>query len=257
MLYMVSIILLILGFGIIFRKSLFPFSRKKGAIMDDIDRMLLLEKVVFYAHLPEEQKKEFERRVQDFLANIRIRGVGTSVDRLDELYVGASAIIPIFKFKHWIYRDLKEVLLYPNAFNQQFETRGENRRILGMVGKGSLSGKMILSKRALRMGFSNQTDKKNTAIHEFLHLIDDADGSIDGFPYALKDTPVSLPWFDLMNRKIKEIEHNKTDINRYGATNNAEFFAVAGEYFFERPELLKRKHPELFRLLDRWFCPSK
>jgi len=52
------------------------------------------------------------------------------------------------------------------------------------------------------------------------------------------------------------VEENRSDINVYGATNQAEFFAVVSEYFFERPQLLKEKHPELYGLLEKIFCRS-
>jgi hypothetical protein len=62
-----------------------------------------------------------------------------------------------------------------------------------------------------------------------------------------------LPWFDLMHKKIDKINENKSDINSYGATSKIEFFAVASEYFFERPKLLKRKHPILYKNLSQFF----
>ncbi|MCH7533654.1 MAG: zinc-dependent peptidase, partial [Gemmatimonadetes bacterium] len=36
-------------------------------------------------------------------------------------------------------------------------------------------------------------------------------------------------------------------------TNEAEFFAVTTEYFFERPGVMERKHPELYAMLSRVF----
>jgi hypothetical protein len=42
-----------------------------------------------------------------------------------------------------------------------------------------------------------------------------------------------------------------SDIDMYGATNPVEFFAVISEYFFERPDLLRSHHPELFEMLGR------
>jgi hypothetical protein len=62
-----------------------------------------------------------------------------------------------------------------------------------------------------------------------------------------------IPWLDLIQRKIKQIQANRSDINPYGATSKAEFFAVASEYFFERPDLLSTRHPELFKLLSAIF----
>ena len=56
-----------------------------------------------------------------------------------------------------------------------------------------------------------------------------------------------------MKQKIDEIDDNDSDINPYGATNKGEFFAVISEYFFERPKLLKRKHPKIFDILEDIF----
>ena len=95
--------------------------------------------------------------------------------------------------------------------------------------------------------------KKNVGIHEFIHLIDKEDGVIDGIPTVLNDKTYSLPWLDLINKKIEYIKANENNINPYGATNLQEFLAVTGEYFFERPHLLKAKHPELFDLLTKAF----
>jgi len=112
---------------------------------------------------------------------------------------------------------------------------------------------MILSKPALHHGFSNKSDKKNTAIHEFVHLIDKLDGSIDGIPELLLERQYTIPWIELINKKIEEIYDKKSDINPYGGTNRAEFYAVASEYFFERPKLLAKKHPKLYGLLENIF----
>ena len=56
-----------------------------------------------------------------------------------------------------------------------------------------------------------------------------------------------------MRKEIESILKDRSDINPYGATNEAEFFAVVSEYFFERPKLLKEKHPELYQLLSEIF----
>lgn len=243
-----------IGFLLVFRKSIFKTKRKEvKAPLRDSAKVLLDENVPFYNALKSEDKSRFEFKVQDFLLNIDITGVKTEVSELDRLLVASSAIIPIFNFDNWYYQNIDEVLLYPNSFNRQFETKGDERNILGMVGDGVMNGKMLLSRNALQLGFKNESDKKNTAIHEFVHLIDKSDGLTDGIPTLLMERQYLIPWLDLMNRKIEEIQKRKSDINRYGATNQTEFFAVASEYFFERPELLKKKHPELYRLLNSFF----
>jgi len=112
---------------------------------------------------------------------------------------------------------------------------------------------MILSKPALRKGFENEWSKSNVGIHEFIHLLDKADGAIDGLPEMLAQRQFTIPWVKLMHDKINEIRKNKSDINPYGATNQAEFLSVVGEYFFSQPHLFSKKHPELFNLMEELF----
>ena len=112
---------------------------------------------------------------------------------------------------------------------------------------------MILSQYELRQAFISKTSKSNVAIHEFVHLVDKTDGAVDGIPEFLLEKKYILPWLDLMQKKIEDIIDDKSDINPYGATNQAEFFAVVSEYFFERPDMLKSKHPELYELLKKIF----
>jgi len=220
-------------------------------------RVILENTVQFYKRLDDAGKRQFENRMQHFLSGIRITGVGTTVEDMDRVLIGASAIIPIYAFPGWEYVNLNEVLLYPETFNEEFEQEGDHRSVLGMVGSGAMQHVMILSQHALRQGFSNKSDKNNTAIHEFVHLIDKTDGDVDGVPGVLLQHQYTLPWLDMMHKGIKEIMEDKTDINPYGATNQAEFFAVVAEYFFERPDLLQSKHPELYNMLNKIFIPIK
>lgn len=232
---------------------------KKVTVTDPVPVLLkktLMDLVPFYLQLPEEKQELFEERAAHFLTQVRITGVKTTVEDIDRILIAASAIIPIFNFPGWQYRNLHEVLLYPDSFDHEYKQEGEGRNILGMVGSGAMNHVMILSQYELRQAFINKTGKDNTAIHEFVHLLDKTDGDIDGVPEALLDKKYIVPWLQLMQQEIKDIYDDKSDINPYGATNEAEFFAVVSEYFFERPALLKEKHPELYTLLVKIFNPS-
>lgn len=220
-------------------------------------RLILEKYVTFYNELGDEKKKMFESRMQQFLSTVRITGIGTTVDDDDRVFIAASAIIPIFGFPDWQYINLNEVLLYPGSFNDSFHQEGADRHTLGVVGTGAYQNIMILSKQELRNDFINKTGKDNTAIHEFVHLIDKTDGAVDGIPEFLLSKKYILPWLNLMQREIQQIMKDRSDINPYGATDPAEFFAVVSEYFFERPDLLHEKHPELFEILVRIFRTEK
>ncbi len=215
---------------------------------------LLEQHVPYYQSLPDDRKKIFSDRVSQFLGKVSIEGVDTDVDEVDKVLVASSAIIPIFAFEGWEYPNLTTVLLYPGTFNELYETEGEDRSILGQVGEGgALQSTMALSKPALHNGFTVTTSKENTGIHEFVHLLDKVDGSIDGTPEYMVPKEYLQPWLRQIHRHMKEIKTNKSDINPYGITNEAEFFAVVSEYFFKRPDLLQSKHPDLFTSLELIF----
>lgn len=216
---------------------------------------VLEQHVAFYKKLSDADKVVFIKRVQDFLKRTSINGVGTEVTDADKILVAASAIIPIFSFPDWRYRNIQEVLIYKNAFDKSYsQTEGE-RNVLGMVGDGAMNNTMILWQEALRRGF-DRDEGQNTAIHEFAHLLDKADGSVDGVPEYLMDKQQAAPWLKRIRQEIKNIrsgEADDADINVYAATNEAEFFAVITEYFFEKPQQLKEHHPKLYEDLERIF----
>ena len=216
-------------------------------------RLILNDKVDFYKELDVTSKERFEQDILDFLAEIDITGIETEVTDTDRILVGASAVIPLFGYPGWRYRNLNEVLLYNSTFDHDYETKGRERNILGMVGEGAMNRMMILSKPALHEGFENKKSKTNVGIHEFVHLLDKADGTINGIPDILMKNQFSIPWVKLMMDEIREIKEHDSDVNPYGATNEAEFLSVISEYFFKRPDLLKKKHPELFSLLESMY----
>ena len=220
-------------------------------------RQILAERVAFYLALTDSEKARFEQRTQVFLASTRITGVQTEVDDTTRLLVAASALIPVFGFPDWEYRNLGEVLIVPDAWQLENDPNREVKPLEGTL-LGSVQGfqnqhYMRLSKASLEQGFQDGTDRQNVGIHEFAHLLDEADGVIDGLPKAALPPALLKPWAELMHREIAAIQAGKSEINPYAATNEAEFFAVVTEYFFERPEKLQAQHPELHELLSQAF----
>jgi len=251
-------VLLLMGLGVLFGlyRYLTAKNRRRKAILrqpfPEAWRGILAEEVPFYRHLEETDQLRFEREVQLFLGEKRISGVRTRVDDKLRVLVAASAVIPVFGFPGWEYPGLEEVLIYPGAFTRDFAQTGEGRDVLGMVGEGAMSRVMILSKPAVLSGFRLHNDGHHTALHEFVHLVDAADGAYDGVP-ILQDKAYAQPWLDLIHEEMERIKHNDSRLRAYGATNKAEFFAVASEYFFEKPALLKKHHPELYECLSTLF----
>ena len=213
---------------------------------------ILRERVTFFTALDHARKVRFRQLVQVFLDEVRITGIRTEVDDTIRMLVAASAVIPIFGFHDWEYHRLREVLIYPDAFDDAYRTRGgSDEQILGMVGLHHLSGVMILSKPALLAGFAPQPGTHNVGVHEFAHLVENEAGE-----YGL---PPEVPWMAVRQwvryvaRELTHPSSRRTRISAYAYTNEHEFFAVLAEYFFTAPERLQRRDPALYALLRDLF----
>lgn len=225
--------------------------------MDAAHRNFLSKTVAFYKTLNPADKERFEHRCLSFIAATEFIGHNLDVSEEDKLLVAAGSVILAWGFEKWHYVKVDTVILVDRSFNEDSEFDQTDSHITGLVGTHHLRGKMILSQPALHQGFSNDNDKRNVAIHDFAHLIDMADGEVDGLPRQISEHSFSLPWLDLIATKIQKNNAKRSDIREYGATNNAEFFSVITEYFFERPKLLKRRHPKLYNALQKFYKQNR
>jgi Mlc titration factor MtfA (ptsG expression regulator) len=105
-------------------------------------------------------------------------------------------------------------------------------------------------------GVSDFTDGENVVLHEFAHQLDSLSGNTNGAP-PLRNNSYGT-WSKVLSEEFKELRddvyhRHKTVMNKYGATNPAEFFAVATETFFEKPQQLYLKHRELYDELRHYY----
>ena len=218
----------------------------------DAWEQILSAHVAFFVAMDAGGKARFRQVVQIFLDEVRITGIRTELDETVRVLVAASAVIPIFGFHDWDYHRLREVLIYPDAFDDDYQSaKGSDVAMLGMVGLHHLSGVMILSKPALLAGFAHPSGKQNVGVHEFAHLVErEADD------YGL---PPEVPWMVVRQwvryvaRELARPPEHHAHINRYAYTNSHEFFAVLAEYFFTSPDILKHKDPALYDMLRNMF----
>ncbi|MEC4890475.1 MAG: zinc-dependent peptidase [Nitrospira sp.] len=211
---------------------------------------ILRERVAFFTALDKAGQSRFRQLVQIFLDEVRITGIRTEVDETIRVLVAASAVIPIFGFHDWEYHQLREVLIYPDTFDDAYQHTSE-ASIVGMAGLHHLSGVMILSKPALLAGFAPDPGTHNVGVHEFAHLVE-----IEAGEYGL---PPEVPWMAVrqwvryVGRELARPSKHGAHINPYAYTNEHEFFAVLAEYFFTSPERLQRRDPALYALLRDLF----
>ena len=125
------------------------------------------------------------------------------------------------------------------------------------LGESWHRGAVVLSWDDVRRGAADIHDAQNVVLHEFAHQLDSESGGVEGLPDLPRGSLVSA-WARVLGREYRELaeeirRRHATLLDPYGATNPAEFFAVATETFFERPLALRRRHPELYEQLKLFY----
>ena len=229
---------------------------KAGALLlGEEERTLLRERVPLYARMPEVMRRRLDSVLQVFLHEIGFEPCGHLEEVTSEmrLIIGAQASLLLLDSGYQHFGKLRSVLIYLNAYEAKNDLGVESIRL----GESWSSGSVVLSWESVRQGAINPEDGLNVVLHEFAHQLDQFDGVADGLPVlkAREDYP---EWSEVMQSSFKELckkveKGQRTVLDDYGATNPAEFFAVATETFFERATALRREHPELFGQLKRFY----
>nr|WP_255216393.1 zinc-dependent peptidase [Pseudenhygromyxa sp. WMMC2535] len=220
-------------------------------------RRVLERRVAFYCELDAgEDRRRFEDDVRIFLAEQRIYGTGPEDARLplgDEtrLLIAASAAILGHGMPRFEWPRLRDVVVYPRAFDEDYHAEGhEGEDIAGMV---HAQGPILYSERDLRRGFRRR-DGHNVGLHELAHVLDFADGHADGHPVGAQWASAA-PWTEIIADRLARLRRHRYPhvLRDYAGTNEAEFFAVAVEAFFERPRALQNSDAELYEMLCEYF----
>jgi Mlc titration factor MtfA (ptsG expression regulator) len=212
---------------------------------------ILARTAPFVARLRDADRTQLFGDVQVFLAEKHFVGAG-GLEITDEIRVtvAASAVRLTLHLDIDLYDDLTEIVVYPEAY------RHPGVADTAVLGEAHSWGTVVLSWRAVLDGLSNPRDGHDTAVHEFAHVLDRVSGAFDGAPPLA--TPAHYePWAAAMSRHYERLrrgdKQTRSVLRDYGATNEAEFFAVATEAFFERPERLRQQAPDLFEELRRFY----
>lgn len=217
-----------------------------------------LELVPFYAELEGELRDRFHTYLKSFVWEKHFIGAGgQEIDDEIRVVISAAAVRLVLHLGLNYYNRLTEIIVYPSHYKHP--ERGDDGVVFG---EAHTWGTVVLSWDAVRHGLSNPRDGHDTATHEFAHVLDIEDGSFDGTP-GLRGFGDYSPWAKVMSKnylrlKAKKARQRKT-LRSYGATNEAEFFAVATETFFEKPDRMREKLPDLYDELKRFygFDPSR
>ncbi len=223
-------------------------------------REILMRNLPPYARLPPPLREQLHGYANVFLAEKYFEGCGGQ-EITDEVRVtiAAQACLLLIGREAKVYPKLRSVLVYPHTYVAGGQSRfaGPDDAPSVRLGESWQSGAVVLSWNSVKGGAANFDDGHNVTLHEFAHQLDQEDGAADGTP-ILESLSCYRSWAHSLSDEyqsfLKRVDaHRKTVLDEYGATNPAEFFAVASETFFEKPEPLMRKRPELYEALQHYY----
>jgi Mlc titration factor MtfA (ptsG expression regulator) len=214
-----------------------------------------------YSNLTSKQQKELQGYIQVFLKEKQFIGcLGLQITEEIKVTIAAIACFLLFGDRKTYFPNLRSILVYPTAYivNEMVMNSYvvEERRV-ARLGESWTRDQLVLSWEQVQQDIHNWHDGHNVVLHEFTHQLDQEDGQAEGVPilpramdYAVWSKVMTAEYLQLCDR----LENGKkTVLDSYGATNPAEFFAVATETFFEKPKQLNQKHPSLYELLQRYY----
>lgn len=221
----------------------------------------VLKDVPLVAALDDAERTELEGMIRIFLSEKNFEGCG-GLELTDAIRVtiAAQACLLLLHRETDFYPDVDSILVYPSAYLAP--TRESAGGVVveseqARLGESWTRGVVVLAWDHVRLDATQPARGQNVVLHEFAHQLDGEDGSMDGAP-DLGARARYTSWAHVLGDEFGELSQKvhagrATDIDPYGATNPAEFFAVVTEMFFEKPRPLKRRHPELYEELAAFY----
>lgn len=222
---------------------------------------ILATRLPVYSFLSPQEQTRLQQLIKQFIADKQFYGCGGLVIT-DEIRVtiAAEACLLLLNKGGAIYPKLASVLVYPTGFLVEREQHQPDGTVASgehsLLGESWSNGKVILSWDDVEKGAADFTDGHNVVLHEFAHQLDAESGSTNGAPPLRRNSYKA--WASVFTENFEDLRASslrghETVMDQYGATNPAEFFAVATETFFEKPRQLHNKYPDLYDELERYY----
>jgi Mlc titration factor MtfA (ptsG expression regulator) len=211
--------------------------------------------------LSPDERQRLLRLAQLFLAEKHFEGCGgLTVSEEMKVTIASEACLLLLHLEGPPYPALRTVLVYPRGFVPKTVRSLQTGEIAEppapLIGESWQDGVIVVSWDDVVRGARDPVDGENVVLHEFAHQLDEEDGAGDGAPVL----PASAlrTWGRVLSDEYERLRQDaaadrRTVLDPYGATNKAEFFAVATETFFEQPVQLERDHPELYAQLKQFY----
>ena len=205
--------------------------------------------------LPLAEMARLQKLTQVFVAEKHWEGCdGLEITEEIKVTIAAQACLMLLGVEDFYFDNVSTILVYPKTFVRASQDGGLPSHRAGEAWQG---GPIVLAWNSALQGGRNEDDGQNVVIHEFAHALDGLDGEMGG-NIVFDDDETAVNWKQIVKTEFNELcrakeQGTRTLLDHYGATNPAEFFAVSSETFFEQPHELREEHPELFRMLKRYF----
>jgi MtfA peptidase len=213
---------------------------------------ILEERVPFFPSLVGEDRERFLTRTKIFVwEKYWIEAGGMRITDEVKVVIAAAAVRLALHLRASVYDRLTEIVVYPSHYHHPDE--GHENVVFG---EAHSWGTVVLSWDAVLGGLVDPRDGHDTATHEFAHVLDRNTGHFDGTP-ELHSRGDYRPWALVLSYHFERLRDGRSKqrkvMDSYGATNEAEFFAVATEAFFERPAQMLENAPDLYDQLRRFY----
>ena len=223
--------------------------------LTDFQLGVIERNVAQYRGMPRDLRTQLQRLVKQFLHQKTFVGcAGLEVTEEMRVTIAAQACMLLLNRPSRVYPGLHAVLVYPGAFlvprREQDEAGVVTETRQDLLGESWGDGRVVLSWEHVRRAGVAAEGTHNVVLHEFAHQLDSESGSNNGAPF-LGSAERYRSWSETLSRDFALLRRDaywgqRDVLDPYGATNPAEFFAVATESFFEQPHALAARHPELY-----------
>ena len=216
-----------------------------------------------YGYLTRREQARVRETVQVVVAEKTwVGGGGFSVsDEMKVTVAGQAAVLALGMEEPYFFDGVQSIILLrrPVCASRPVPgaVRHPRRMPVPVYGEAWHRGPIVLSWREVLADGRGDGGGRNLVLHEFAHYIDGLDGDVDGSPpLAGREQPQT--WYRVTEaeylRLVGQARRNEVSLlDHYGASNRAEFFAVATECFFERPRAMQREHEELYGVLRDFY----
>lgn len=222
----------------------------------------LLGGVRHYRWLPAEQRLRVQQIVAVMMAEKDWAGAGdfelTEPMRL--AIAGQAAVMVSGVEKPYFFDRLHTIVVHPKTIRFSPDQAASNPQLPGsepLLGVAWYAGPVLISWQAFDRQRRGLEPGQNVVLHEFAHHLDGLDGAVDGLP-SLGNPELDRQWYAVSEAEYLRLagqaqRGEATLLDKYGATNRAEFFAVATECFFELPHQLQERHRGLYDSLAAFY----